>query len=189
MAFSYLLAEKFTCSDLLNKEEFAIDSYLIFISRTNFMLSWVEHEKTVYNLRARSDAAEFGGYSHFIWFKKGSCQFLQRIYTILVNCIKFLDNFLQFSIKYMSWVLIRSALMRSFEWVPITYVSEVFLMSMRRPTGDQEVAGSTPAEVGNILSWRLIMKYFLRSFSPFRWFKKGSCQFLAKECAQHWLTA
>ena len=29
------------------------------------------------------------------------------------------------------------------------------------PTGDQEVAGSTPAEVGNILSWRLIMKYFL----------------------------
>ena len=37
-----------------------------------------------------------------------------------------------------------------------------------RPTGDQEVAGSTPAEVGNILSWRLIVKYFLRSFSPFR---------------------
>ena len=37
-----------------------------------------------------------------------------------------------------------------------------------RPTGDQEVAGSTPAEVGNILSWRLIMKYFLWSFSPFR---------------------
>ena len=29
---------------------------------------------------------------------------------------------------------------------------------MRRPTGDQEVAGSTPAEVGNILSWRLIME-------------------------------
>ena len=58
-----------------------------------------------------------------------------------------------------------------------------------RPTGDQEVAGSTPAEVGNILSWRLIVKYFLGSFSPFRWFKKGSCQFLAKECAQYWLTA
>ena len=29
---------------------------------------------------------------------------------------------------------------------------------MRRLTGDQEVAGSTPAEVGNILSWRLIMR-------------------------------
>ena len=38
----------------------------------------------------------------------------------------------------------------------------------------QEVAGSTLAEVGNILLWRLIVKYFLRSFSPFRWFKKGS---------------
>ena len=51
--------------------------------------------------------------------------------------------------------------------------SQIFLISrwlswMHRPTGDQEVAGSTPAEVGNILSWRLIMKYFLRSFSPFR---------------------
>ena len=63
-----------------------------------------------------------------------------------------------------------------------------WLSWMRRPTRDQEVAGSTPAEVGNILSWRL-MKYFLRSFSPFRWFKKGSCQFLAKKCAQYWLTA
>ena len=64
-----------------------------------------------------------------------------------------------------------------------------WLSWMHRPTGDQEVAGSTPAKVGNILSWRLIMKYFLRSFSPFHWFKKGSCQFLAKECAQYWLTA
>ena len=35
-----------------------------------------------------------------------------------------------------------------------------WLSWMRRPTGDQEVAGSTPAKVGNILSWRLIMKYF-----------------------------
>ena len=49
--------------------------------------------------------------------------------------------------------------------------------------------GFNPAEVGNILSWRLIMKYFLRPFSPFRWFKKGSWQFLAKECAQYCLTA
>ena len=64
-----------------------------------------------------------------------------------------------------------------------------WLSWMRRPTGDQEVVGSTLAEVGNILSWRLIMKYSLPSFSPFRWFKKGSYQDLAKECAQFWLTA
>ena len=37
-------------------------------------------------------------------------------------------------------------------------------------------------------TWRLSMKYFLWSFSLFRWFKKGSNQFLAKECAQYWLT-
>ena len=43
--------------------------------------------------------------------------------------------------------------------------------------------GFDPAKVCNILSWRLIMRYFLRSFSPFHWFKKGSCQFLAKEWA------
>ena len=42
-----------------------------------------------------------------------------------------------------------------------------------RPTGDQEVAGSIPAMSGNILSCRVIMKYFLRSFSPFRKFKNG----------------
>ena len=42
----------------------------------------------------------------------------------------------------------------------------------------------SPAGSVNILSWRLIMKYFLQSFSPFFWFKKGSCQFLTKECAQ-----
>ena len=48
-----------------------------------------------------------------------------------------------------------------------------------RPTRDQEVAGSIPAEVSSILSWRYIMKYFLQSFSSFSWFKKDSCQFLA----------
>ena len=37
-----------------------------------------------------------------------------------------------------------------------------------RQTGDQEVADSTFPKVGNLLSWILIMKYFLRSFSPFR---------------------
>ena len=58
-----------------------------------------------------------------------------------------------------------------------------------RPTGDQEVAGSTPAGSATFFRGDLIMKYFLWSFSSFRWFKKGSCQFLVKECAQYWLTA
>ena len=45
---------------------------------------------------------------------------------------------------------------------------------------DQEVLHLISTESGNILSWRLIMKYFLWSFS----FKKGTCWFLAKEHAQ-----
>ena len=53
-----------------------------------------------------------------------------------------------------------------------------------RPTDHQVVSGSIPAGSGNIISWRLITKYFLRSFPPFRLFKKSSCQFLAKEGAQ-----
>ena len=55
-----------------------------------------------------------------------------------------------------------------FFFLPGCFSRPRWLSWMRCPTGDQEVAGSTPAEVGNILSWRLIMKYFLRSFSPFR---------------------
>ena len=35
-----------------------------------------------------------------------------------------------------------------------------WLSWMRRSTGDQEVAGSTPAAVGYILSWRLIGNIF-----------------------------
>ena len=37
--------------------------------------------------------------------------------------------------------------------------------------------------------WRVVKPQHNQSFSPFRWFKKGSCQFLAKECAQYWWTA
>ena len=42
------------------------------------------------------------------------------------------------------------------------------------PTGDQEVVGLIPAVSNNILLWRLIMKYFLQSFSPIHFFKMGS---------------
>ena len=80
-------------------------------------------------------------------------------------------------------------LLQPLGWFNQTCCWPWWLSWMRRPTGDQEVTGSTSAEVGNIPSWRLIMKYFLRSFSSFRWFKKGSCQFLAKEWALYWLTA
>ena len=47
-------------------------------------------------------------------------------------------------------------------------------------TSDQEVAGLIPAGFGKFFSWRLIMEYFLLSFSPFHW-QFGSCQFLTNE--------
>ena len=45
LAFSYLLAEKFSCSAMFSKK-FAVVSNLKFVSRTNFMLSRVSHEKS-----------------------------------------------------------------------------------------------------------------------------------------------
>ena len=42
-------------------------------------------------------------------------------------------------------------------------------------TDDQGVAGSTPAGSATFFRGDLMMKYFLRSSSPFRLFKKGSC--------------
>ena len=47
------------------------------------------------------------------------------------------------------------------------YLSRSVAQSDAHPTGDHEVAGSIPAGLGNILSLRLIMKYFLRQFSLF----------------------
>ena len=57
-----------------------------------------------------------------------------------------------------------------------------------RPTGCERLIRRSqvrsPPGPATFFSWRLIMKYFLRSFSPVCWFKKGNCQCLAKECAQ-----
>ena len=45
MAFSCLLAEKFSYSAIVSKKEFAILSNFRFIGRTNLMLSCVENKK------------------------------------------------------------------------------------------------------------------------------------------------
>ena len=51
-------------------------------------------------------------------------------------------------------------------------------------TGDQEVPGKIPAK--NILSWRLIMKYFLLSLCPSA---DQEGQFLAKIVHKYWFIA
>ena len=53
LAFSYLLAEKFSCSAMFSEKEFAVVCNLRFISMKIFMLSGVEHEKKVDSLAAR----------------------------------------------------------------------------------------------------------------------------------------
>ena len=48
--------------------------------------------------------------------------------------------------------------------------------------GMQAAPSSIPTS-GTFFRGDLVMKTFLRPFSLFRWFKKSSCQILAKECA------
>ena len=48
--------------------------------------------------------------------------------------------------------------------------------------GMQAAPSSIPTS-GTFFRGDLVMKTFLRPFSFFRWFKKSSCQLLAKECA------
>ena len=48
--------------------------------------------------------------------------------------------------------------------------------------GMQAAPSSIPTS-GTFLRGDLVMKTFLRPFSLFHWFKKSSCQLLAKECA------
>ena len=55
--------------------------------------------------------------------------------------------------------------------------------SYARLPGMRTVAGSILTSGKTFFRWDLVMKTFLQPFSPFRWFKKGSCQLLAKEWA------
>ena len=48
--------------------------------------------------------------------------------------------------------------------------------------GMQAAPSSIPTS-GTFFRGDLVMKVFLRPFSLFRWFKKSSCQLLAKDCA------
>ena len=48
------------------------------------------------------------------------------------------------------------------------------------PTGDQEIGGLTPAGSATFFRGDMIMKYFLQSFSPFRWLEKGTFSFWQK---------
>ena len=55
-------------------------------------------------------------------------------------------------------------------------------------TGDQEITGSIPVGSGSILLWRLIVKYFLRSF-PSADSRRTVASFCQKNVHNYWLTA
>ena len=87
-----------------------------------------------------------------------------------------------------SWILLHSQHTSHHKKYACPKLASVAQLDVRL-TGDQEVEGFDPCRVGNILSWRLRNIFYGHSLSLFGWFKKGSCQFLVKECAQYWLTA
>ena len=58
-----------------------------------------------------------------------------------------------------------------------------------RTTGDQEVACVVPSGSGNILSWRLIMKYFYGHSLPYADLRRSVGGFLRKNVYKYWLTA
>ena len=55
--------------------------------------------------------------------------------------------------------------------------------------GDQEVVDLVPVGSSNILSWRLIMKFFLWSFSPSADSRRAVVIFWQKNMHKYWLTA
>ena len=66
-----------------------------------------------------------------------------------------------------------------------SFKAQVGLLSQpvsKIPLGMQAAPSSIPTS-GTFFRGDLVMKKFLRPFSLVRWFKKSSCQLLAKECA------
>ena len=108
--------------------------------------------------------------SHENWLK---VKFGSRDFSDSISLIKILH-------KAFICVSIKSYRMSTTKHLPAPVTSW-----MRRPTGDQDWRGRRRQHSFVEIDHEI----FLRSFSPFRWFKKGSCQFLAKEFAQYWLTA
>ena len=72
-----LLAEKFSCSAMFGKKKKAIVSSSIFVSRTNFMLSLAEHErsyitskpmrKSHFTMRHLSGSTQFANHPAFFF--------------------------------------------------------------------------------------------------------------------------
>ena len=67
--------------------------------------------------------------------------------------------------------------------LPLDFWPASLAQSDARPTGDQDVAGSIPTGSGNILPWRLIMKYSLPSADS----RRAVVSFWRKNVHKCWL--
>ena len=130
------------------KKEFTIVSNLRFISRTNFMLSRVEQEKSFITSGPDQPKASSGELKCNM-----PCLHDTTVFTLIIQMDRPENN-------VDSYQMLQNA------------VSERSLHCW--PVICQSLYTSTaPAEVGNILSWRLIMKYFLWSFSSVPLIQEG----------------
>ena len=85
----YLLAEKSSCSAMYSKIEFAIVNNLRLISRTKFMLSWVQHEKSFITSGPESHDPKLGvlaiwppGHFYKAWNYSTWCRYNSGMYMV-----------------------------------------------------------------------------------------------------------
>ena len=94
---------------------------------------------------------------------KGLCITKTRLHVYSLTPLKhhFYTVKLGFTVVYIDFLI---SAKKHRLWVLVAGLGGSFRCAVRL---EIMVAGSNPAKVGNILPWRLIMKYFLWSFSPF----------------------
>ena len=85
---------------------------------------------------------------------------------------------------YCSWTDSKPCLVYSYPvWFPCFQRQPGAVARSEASSLGMRAALSSIPNSGTFFRGDLVMKTFLRPFSSFRWFKKSSCQLLAKECA------
>ena len=129
------------------------------------------------------------------------CSILMR-FSILMRCSILMSSILMRCSILMRWRILQqkcveeALLMRthiseekqhiSVEKVHVPYLEPALVAQLNvRLTGIRRSWVQPPPRSAEFCRGDLSWNIFLRSFSPICWFKKGSCQFLAKECAQY----
>ena len=105
------------------------------------------------------------------------CQFSEEEHT------KFSSHFSK------THIIIQSVLLWHCSFFFVVFLPASVAQLNVRSFGDQEVADSITARFSDMLTWRLIMKYFLWSFSPFADWRRAVVSFWWKNVHKYWLIA